>query len=183
MSIICITGPMAAGKNYICSQYEKEGWLSLDADKQVHKAIELASPMIQISFRREAEEAGINISNPDGSLNRRALGKLLFSRPELLARQEEIVYPYIIEETKAFIASNPEKNIILNATVLFKTPELMGMCEKILFVTAPFFTRIRRARKRDNLPVKQILERFWAQRDLLKEYKKTGIPITIVNNR
>ena len=95
--IICVTGPMAAGKNYICSKYEKEGWLCLDADKQVHKAIEKAVPEILKAFSKEAGEKGITLENPDGSLNRRELGKLIFGNPELLSRQEKIVYPYLIE--------------------------------------------------------------------------------------
>lgn len=183
MAVICITGPMAAGKNYICSQYEKEGWLSLDADKQVHKAIQMATPLILQSFKKEAEEAGIELANPDGSLNRRALGALLFSTPELLTRQENLVYPYLIEDTKEFIAANPQKNIILNATVLYKVPELLKLCEKIIFVTAPVFTRLCRAIKRDHLPVKQILRRFWAQKNLLKMYEETGIPVEILQNK
>lgn len=181
-SIICVTGKMAAGKNYICSQFEKEGWLCLDADKQVHKAIQMATPLILTSFEKEAEEKGICLTNPDGTLNRRALGALIFSDPELLRRQENLVYPYLIEETKQFIAEHPGQKIILNATVLYKVPELLDLCQKIIFVTAPFLTRLRRARKRDHLPYKQILSRFWAQRNLLKEYKKSGISLEILRN-
>lgn len=173
---------MAAGKNYICSQFEKEGWLCLDADKQVHKAIQMATPLILTSFEKEAEEKGICLTNPDGTLNRRALGALIFSDPELLRRQENLVYPYLIEETKQFIAEHPGQKIILNATVLYKVPELLDLCQKIIFVTAPFLTRLRRARKRDHLPYKQILSRFWAQRNLLKEYKKSGISLEILRN-
>ena len=91
MSIICITGPMAAGKNYICSQYEKQGWLSIDADKTVHKAIEIATPAIKKAFSEDAKKANLELSNKDGSLNRRNLGALIFPNPELLAKQESIV--------------------------------------------------------------------------------------------
>lgn len=173
---------MAAGKNYITSQYEKNGWLSIDADKMVHSAINKASSLIIESFTEEAEKAGINLLNPDGSLNRRNLGSLIFPRPDLLKKQESIVYPIIIEETKAFIKNNPEKNIILNATVLYKTPELLDLCEKIVFVQAPFFTRLKRAVQRDKMPLKQILRRFWTQRKLLQEYNKSGKKIEIIKN-
>ena len=44
---------MAAGKNYICSQYEKQGWLSIDADKTVHKAIEIATSAIKKAFSED----------------------------------------------------------------------------------------------------------------------------------
>lgn len=184
-SIICVTGQMAAGKNYICSQLEKEGWLSTDLDQTAHKAIELCREEILTAFKGEAEKLGIEIENPDSSINRRNLGRLLFKNPALLARQESIIYPKIIELTKEFIARNAGKKIIINATVLYKTPQLLELCQAVVFVTAPFLTRLRRARRRDHLPLRQILRRFLAQKDLLaryKEAKSSERPLIIVRN-
>ena len=184
--IICVTGQMAAGKNYICSLLEKDGFISLDLDKTAHEAIELCTPQILLAFGDEAVLRGISLQNEDGSLNRRALGQIVFSAPELLARQEEIVYPKIIGLTNQYIEENSEKSVILNATVLFKTPELLSKCEKILFVKANFFKRILRAKKRDKMPLKQILARFKNQKNLFKEYQKAAeqlnIPLKIIKN-
>ena len=180
-SIIAVVGPMAAGKNYICSQLEKEGWSSVDADILVHSAIEIAKDRILETFTPYAQQQNITITRADGTIDRRALGKLLFAVPELLAIQESIVYPIITKQIEDFISEH-EKTII-NATVLYKTPALLARCQKILFVTAPLLTRLRRARTRDHLSYRQILRRFHAQRHLLREYQKTGIPIEIINNR
>ena len=179
-SIIAVVGPMAAGKNYICSQMQAQGWAAVDADLLVHDAIELVKERILDTFIPYAEELNIKLTKSDGSIDRRALGQLLFSFPDLLKVQESMVYPIIIQRINEFIEIH-EKTII-NATVLYKTPELLKRCQKILFVTAPFLTRLRRARKRDHLSYRQIFRRFHAQRHLLEEYKKTGIPIEIINN-
>lgn len=179
--IIAVTGPMAAGKNYICKQLEKEGWASVDADLLVHDAIEIAKDRILNTFTPYAEEHKIKIARTDGTIDRRALGQLLFAIPELLKVQESIVYPIITKWIDDFISEH-EKTII-NATVLYKTPDILNRCEKILFVTAPLLTRLHRARTRDHLPYCQIFRRFHAQRNLLKEYQKTGIPVEIINNR
>ena len=48
--VIAVTGPMAAGKNYICSQMQKEGWAAIDADLLVHDAIELVKDKILKTF-------------------------------------------------------------------------------------------------------------------------------------
>ena len=173
---------MAAGKNFISSQYEKKGWLCIDADQQVHSAIEKAAPEILKAFEKEAAEAKIPLKNPDGTLNRRNLGKLIFPVPELLKKQESIIYPIIIEESKKIIAENKDRDIVLNATVLFKTPELLKMCGKIIFVKANFFVSLKRAAKRDRMPLRQILSRFWAQRNLLSMYRQSGIPVEILSN-
>lgn len=184
--VICVTGQMAAGKNYISDKLVRHNpsFVSIDSDKTVHEAISLCEQQILSAFADDANHAGVDLRNADGSLNRKALGSLIFPRPELLKKQESIVYPKTIELTKKFIDENKGrgKSVIINATVLYKTPELMSLCSKIIFVTAPFITRLIRAKRRDNLPLSQILSRFRRQKNLLAEYKKTGIEIKVIRN-
>ena len=184
--ILCVTGPMAAGKNAVCRILEERGFIALDADKQVHGAIEKAAPEIIKTFSNEAKAQNITLTDENGRINRRELGRLLFTSKDLLAKQERIVYPVIIEETKRFIQKQQEQkkeaDIILNATVLYKTPELLRLCKYIIYVDAPKITRIVRALKRDRMPLRQILSRFASQKNLFSEYKKTGVPIIKITN-
>lgn len=180
--LIAITGRMAAGKNYVCSLLEQNGWLSIDLDKLAHQAIEKASPVILETFLPYAQQAQITLQNHDGSINRRKLGELLFSNPELLKKQEEILYPFIYSMTQEFINQNPLKKIIINATVLYKIPELLCKCQALVFVDAGCIKRFIRARKRDHLPLRQIFRRFYAQRNLISEYKKFSIPLIFYKN-
>lgn len=177
---------MAAGKNAVCRILEERGFIALDADKQVHGAIEKASPEIIKTFSNEAKAQNITLTDENGRINRRELGRLLFTSKELLSKQESIVYPVIIEETKRFIQKQQElksdADIILNATVLYKTPELLRLCKYIIYVDAPKITRIVRALKRDRMPLRQILSRFATQKGLFSEYKKTGVPIIKITN-
>ncbi len=175
-----VVGKMASGKNYICSQFEKEGWHSIDADLLVHKAIEEAKDTILQTFSPYARKAGISITKQDGTIDRRNLGVILFANPELMAKQEAIVYPVITKMLEDFIEKNDK--VIINATVLYKTPALLEKCQKIYYIKAGFFTRLFRAKKRDSLPLRQILKRFYSQRKLFSEYKKTGLPIEIIKN-
>lgn len=184
--ILCVTGPMAAGKNAVCRILEERGFIALDADRQVHGAIEKAAPEIIKTFSKEANAQNITLTDENGRINRRELGRLLFTSKDLLAKQERIVYPVIIEETKRFIQKQQEQkkeaDIILNATVLYKTPELLRLCKYIIYVDAPKITRIVRALKRDRMPLRQILSRFATQKGLFSEYKKTGVPIIKITN-
>ena len=167
---LAVTGPMASGKNFICSQLEQQGYASIDADILVHQAIEQVKDKILEKFIPYAQQQNLKLTNDDGTINRRALGQLLFSFPDLLQIQESIVYPIIIQQIQEFI--NQHEKSIINATVLYKTPELLAYCDKVIFVTAPFFKRLSRALRRDKLPLTQILKRFHAQRHLLQEYQK-----------
>ena len=181
--IICLTGKMAAGKNAVADILERRGGLAcVDFDSLVHKAIEEKTAQIIAAFSAEAEEKNIVLSKPDGTLNRRALGKLIFGNAELVARQESIVYPAVTQMAKEFVTSNADKNIVFNATVLYKIPELMQMCSAIIFVDSPLIIRLLRAKKRDNIPTRLILKRFAAQKKLFKFYKATGIPVYKIIN-
>ena len=86
---------MASGKNYVCSIFEKKGWFSVDADILVHQAIDQSTKLILNSFNEIAQSQNINLLDDEGKINRRELGKILFSSPELLEKQEKIVYPVI----------------------------------------------------------------------------------------
>lgn len=181
--IICVTGKMASGKNTVCSILEQCGFISLDADKVVHSVIQKATPKILDTFNELATSKGIILTNKDGSLNRKALAELLFEDKNLLKQQEEIIYPFVTEETQNFINNNANKNIILNATVLYKIPQLMEQCDYIFFVKSSALQRFFRVCKRDKIKIKNIIQRFRSQKTLFQEYESTNIPIIKIHNR
>lgn len=178
--VLAITGKMAAGKNYICSIFEQYGWFSIDCDLLVHDAIKEATPLIIKTFQPYADKLNITIVDSNGNINRRALGQVLFSDKLLLTKQESIVYPIITNKIKEIINLHPKT--IINATVLYKTPELLELCDALIFVDALFLIRLIRAKKRDKLPLKQILSRFKSQKNLFSEYKAFSKTIITINN-
>lgn len=186
--VIGLTGKMASGKNYVCSELEKIGFVSVDCDVEVHKVLEEKKEKIISTFSDYAKGKNLTLKNPDGSLNRRNLGALLFQNPELLALHESIVYPALTKNVTAIINtaragfSSDARGIIINATVLYKTPELLNKCDKIIFVQSNFITRFLRARKRDKMPLGQIKNRFLSQFHLKDRYKESGLEIITVRN-
>lgn len=179
--ILAVTGSMAAGKNYVSNLLEKKGFLAIDADKCVHQAIEEAKDQILEAFLPIAKEKNIQIQNPEGTINRKNLGSILFSDEKLLQKQESIVHPKVNEIFNRFIDENPDKNIVLNATVLYKTP-VINRCDAIIFVKAPIITRFFRAKRRDNLPSREIFKRFASQFKIFAKYKFLKSDIYIIWN-
>ena len=162
---------MAAGKNAVADILAQKGFVSVDADALVHQALaqrELQEKVIA-TFAPYAAQKKRSLTNDDGSLNRRNLGALIFADKKLLALQESLVHPVVNDLINQFIASHPQQNIVLNATVLYKIPAI-NQCDAILFVTAPLCTRFFRAKRRDNMKTTQILARFWHQRKLFAKY-------------
>ena len=123
----------------------------------------------------------------DGSLDRRALGELLFKNPNLLAKQESLVYPAFERRIQEMIDANKKAGgFAINATLLYKTPALLRQCKKIIYVDAPLLVRVWRSRRRDKMPLLQILRRMKAQKGLEGQYKKfaaeNNIEFIRVNN-
>lgn len=182
--VICVAGPIAAGKNFVCSILEERGFFCLDADQEIHKIIGDKQAEILSRFSQIAASRGINLRSADGSLDRRALGKLLFKDSALLAEQEKILYPEFVARVQALIdaqncgstgiESKPKiaRGLAINAALLYKTPSLLRQCKKIIYVDAPLLVRAWRIRRRDRLPLLQIIRRIKSQKGLMQEYER-----------
>lgn len=179
--ILCVTGPMAAGKNYVTSILEQKGFVSIDADVVGHKAVEECREKIIEAFGSIAEEKKLQLTDENGKIIRRNLGALIFGNAELVAKQEQIVYPYITSVIEKFIEEHKTQNVIVNATVLYKIP-LVKKMDKILYVDVPAVVRFFRAKKRDKMKMSQILARFKSQKNLFNCYKETGVPVVKIRN-
>ena len=179
--IIGLTGPMASGKNLAAKILEKSGCVSVDADILAHQAIEKAKDKIILTFETEAKEKNISILKDDESINRRELAKIVFSSKENLKKQESIIHPIVNEMMEDFIQNNSEKTVILNATVLYKTP-IIKKCDAIIFISSPWILRFFRTKKRDKIKNIQIFKRFLAQFNIFAKYKNLNADIYKVRN-
>ena len=179
--ILCVTGPMAAGKNAASEILEKKGFATVDADTVAHAAIDNARDSILQAFSSIAKERKIELLDADGKIDRRALGKIVFSDKKLIAKQESIVYPEINRLLEQFIQEHSNTDTVINATVLYKVP-LISRMDCILYIDSPSLLRFLRARKRDGMKACQILARFKMQRNLFTKYKKANADIRRVWN-
>ena len=168
--IFCVTGPMAAGKNAASDILSTMGFACVDADILTHKAIENSREAILDAFGGIAAQNNISLTSADGSIDRRNLGALIFRDASLLRKQESIVYPEVNRLFDDFVKEHSQKDIVLNATVLYKVP-LIKKVDFIIYVDAPVVLRYFRAKKRDNMKPSQILDRFKRQKNLFSKYK------------
>jgi len=180
--VIGLTGPMCAGKNRAQDFLERQGFTVLDTDETAHEALDLVKDAVLSEFSAEAAERGMALARPDGSIDRRTLGALVFSDPELLSRHERIIYPKIDELIHRFIDEHRNTTVVINAPMLHKS-SVLDRCSFVLFVSAPLILRLFRAIRRDTLPIRQILQRFFAQKHLYTQYIAKNADIVRVDNR
>lgn len=175
LNCICVTGKMASGKNFICyklmQRLRNDGWTCVDADSLVHKAIDTDEAITAILdvFNKIAKEQKLSLQYQNGKINRKMLGKLIFSNPKFVKMQEDIVYPIVTRMAEEFIQKNPKT--IINATLLYKTPQLLQKCQAVIYIKSTIIKQIYRAQKRDNLEINQIINRLKNQKSLLQNYK------------
>lgn len=169
-----MTGVYCAGKNYVGRLLEARGLPVLDVDKLGHLAIEM---------RREAilERFGGDILGADGAIDRRLLGAKVFGKPEELAALEGIVHPAANALTTQWIAGQGGKPCVINAALLHRS-SAFEVLSCIILVQAPVLTRLLRAKKRDGLPLPQLLRRFWSQRQFLSQYSEKKADIYVIEN-
>ena len=141
--VLGLTGGTGAGKSMISDYLEKKGAYIIDADKlsrEITKENGVALPLIDKAFP--------NVIN-NGILDRKALGKIVFSDGEKLKTLNEITHKYIKKLTEDEIKLH-EGLIVLDAPLLYEAGE-DKLCDKILFITAKDEIRIKRIIERDNL--------------------------------
>ena len=172
-TIVGLTGGYCSGKSRAADILEKLGFRNVDADRLAHRALELCAGKL-------AETFGPEILSADGSVDRRALGALVFADPERLRLHESIVHPVILELMDAEIAAADK--VCINAPLLYRTG-YPARCDLIIEVRAPLLLRVARGRKRDGLGVVQILRRIASQRSMWKLRPRDGKPpVVFIDN-
>lgn len=173
--VIGITGNSGAGKSVLCAECLKEGFLPMDADEMVHTLYREDEACIQ-----EITEAfGTDVIGPDGKLNRKRLGELVFSDEDKKKKLEGIVFPRVLKKIRETIAQNANRDILLDAPMLFESGA-DALCDVTVAVLADEDIRLRRICERDGISLKEAKIRLRAQKQ--KEYYLARAQKVLYNN-
>ncbi|WP_458041860.1 MULTISPECIES: dephospho-CoA kinase [Bacteria] len=91
MPLIALTGGIAAGKSTIARRLAEHGAVIVDADAIVREVQAPGSAVLE----RIAETFGNDVIRPDGSLDRAALGAIVFGDEAAVGRLNHIVHPAV----------------------------------------------------------------------------------------
>jgi len=171
--IIGLTGAYCAGKNHVAALLEKRGLPVLDVDKLGYQVLENEKESIFNQF-------GADLKRADGTLDRRLLGQRVFGQPEKLAALENIVHPAANKLTDEWVKAQ-NNHCVINAALLHRS-SVFHRLDQLILVTAPFLTRLFRAKKRDKLSWGEILKRIASQRDFNAKYLSINAEIYKVEN-
>mgnify|MGYP000488732956 CR=1 FL=1 len=172
--VVGVAGKYCAGKSTVAELLAEAGYRIIDVDRLGHEALGRRVEEVRTAF-------GDTYLNGDGTVNRAKLGSLVFRDRDALRRLEGIVHPEMVQMVRERL-SDEDPGTVVNAALLFPMG-LDRLCDVVVWVTAPLLTRVRRARSRDKLPFRDILRRFWTQRELDPQSSASSVDIYNVDNR
>lgn len=162
MTIIGLTGGIAAGKSTAAEILREYGATVIDADRLGHRSYEPGTP----GFQKVVNAFGHDLVAKDGTIDRRILGGKVFGAPGELERLNAIVWPeiraLIKDEVKQIRASEDDPIIVLEAAVLLEA-KWQDLCDEVWVVLTPVKTAVARLKERNNLAEDAAMARINAQ--------------------
>ena len=163
MKILGLTGPSGSGKTLFSRFLGSRGYPCINADELYHSMLVPPSALLD-SIRAEF---GDSFFDENGVLDRKALGKLVFSSKESLERLNATVLPAVIEKIRSiakYYEQNGAKILIIDAPTLFEAGYDKS-CDMTVSILAPASLRIERISERDEISTSDALLRTQAQKD------------------
>ncbi|MCC6581462.1 MAG: dephospho-CoA kinase [Phycisphaeraceae bacterium] len=140
--VIGLCGGIGSGKSHVARLMAEMGCAVIDADALAREALDdsgVRERMVQL--------LGMEILDPVGRPDRRAVARKVFDRPDLLRQLEEIVHPYV-HDRRALLRTTADEDdrvvaIVEDCPLLFEKA-LDSQCDRTIFIAASRATRLAR---------------------------------------
>ncbi|GAB4375027.1 MAG: dephospho-CoA kinase [Spirochaetales bacterium] len=172
--VVGLTGLYCAGKNEAARIFQEFGFRAIDVDAIGHSVLEERTQEVLRVF-------GPHILSPDGRIDRKKLGRIVFRNRRERLKLEQILHPAMVERIKQ-ILEQEEGPFVIHAALLHRMG-LDTLCNRIVIVKAPILERINRCMDRDGLDVFSTLCRILAQRKLIPQSSLHRADTVVVENR
>lgn len=143
MDVVGLTGGIAAGKSTVATRLAELGAVVIDADRLAREAVQPGSP----GLAAIVAHFGDAVLSDDGSLDRAALGRIVFADEEARGVLNGIVHPEVrrrYAEAVADARANDSDAVIVYDVPLLAEARAADEFGTIVVVDAPAETRIAR---------------------------------------
>lgn len=137
---IGLTGGIASGKSTVALLLAAKGATIIDADAIVRELQQPGGPALAAIVA----EFGEGMLTADSTLDRAALGALVFGDVQARERLNAVVHPLVREEASRRIAAAPGDSTLVEDIPLLVETGQAGRFDRVLVVQAPREERIRR---------------------------------------
>jgi dephospho-CoA kinase len=173
VKIVVLTGALGSGKSTVAEIFESMGAHIIDADILARRVVEPGTPGLAAIIR----EFGPEFLQSDKTLDRKALGKLVFTDPTARKRLEDILHPLIrklhAEEVQKIKDNATKPEIALCVIPLFfESRNHYSEVDNVIVVSAPREESIKRVMQRDS-----------CTRDLAEKKYDSQLPLSLKEKR
>ena len=175
MKVIGLTGGIGSGKSTVAQFLAELGAVILNADEVGHEAFKPDSG----GWREVVAAFGRQIVTPDGNINRKKLGDIVFSNPESLSRLNQIMHPRMYDMVKAQLEEYRQQEtrvVVLEAPLLLEagwTP----LVDEVWVTTASEATVLKQLEERSGMSQAESLTRIRSQLPAAERVRRADVVI------
>ena len=171
MILVGLTGGVATGKSTVAKMFKQCGAAVINADLLARQVVEPGKP----AWRAIVKLVGKTVLNQDRSLDRHALGSIVFHNRTKRRQLERIIHPRVAREQQRLVRriakGKPRAVVIYEVPLLFEAG-VDKRVDKIIVVTADRETQIARLKKRNGLSRAEAIRRISSQMPLAKKVQR-----------
>jgi dephospho-CoA kinase len=169
--LVGLTGSIATGKSTVSRIFAHLGARVLDADLLAREVVMPGQP----AYLKIVEEFGQGVVQADGTLDRNALGAIVFAEPARRKRLEEITHPAIAARQQRILSVFEEEAfegiVIWDVALLFETGGVARM-DRVVVVYIDPDTELARLMARDGITEEQARARIATQMPVAEKAKR-----------
>lgn len=176
--VIGITGSIATGKSTVSNMIKELGYTVVDADIAARVVVEPGEE----AYEKIVQAFGEEILQPNGKLDRKKLGNIVFNNEDKRLLLNSIVHPAVrkwMNDQKEEAFARGEKMVFLDIPLLYES-KLTHMTDKVIVVYVDQKTQLRRLMERNELTEEEALARINSQMSI-EEKKK--LADAVIDNR
>ena len=177
---IGLTGGIATGKSTVGRLLEAEGLPVLDADQYAREALAPGSPGAAAVLERFGDAVRTSGTGPEcPTIDRGALGSIVFSNPTDKRWLEQLVHPLVRQRFELALAElAAESAVVLMIPLLFEAG-LQELCSEIWLVDCDEKQQLERLMQRDGLGQEAAEMRIKAQWPMRDKRQQSDV---VINN-
>ncbi len=156
---IALTGGIASGKTLVSDELAALGATVIDADLLARQVVEPGSAGLQ----EVVDRFGSSILTPDGSLDRAALGEVVFADDDARTDLNAIVHPRVRAEASRLEDKAPPGGVVVHVIPLLVETGLQRTFDAVIVVDVPKGVQLHRLMERNSLDADQAGARMAAQ--------------------
>jgi len=175
MKVIGLTGGIGSGKSTVAGFLAELGAVILDADEVGHEAFK---PDTEI-WREVVAAFGRQVLTPDGNIDRKKLGEIVFGNAESLSGLNQIMHPRMYDMVKAQLEEyrGQGKSVAVLEAPLLLEAGWTSLVDEVWVTTASESTVLRRLHEQKGLSGEETLARIRSQLSSEERVKHANVII------